>query len=45
MTASLYDLIIIGTGAERAILAIPLTASRKRILILETGSWLSHEKC
>jgi choline dehydrogenase-like flavoprotein len=40
---SLYDVIIIGTGAGGGTLAAWLAPSGKRILLLERGSWLPRE--
>ncbi|NJM21219.1 MAG: GMC family oxidoreductase, partial [Richelia sp. SM1_7_0] len=44
MTASYYDVIIIGTGAGGGTLAYHLAPSGKKILILERGSFLPREK-
>ncbi|RCJ32877.1 dehydrogenase [Nostoc minutum NIES-26] len=44
MTASHYDLIIIGTGAGGGTLAYRLAPTGKKILILERGPFLPREK-
>ncbi len=44
MNASVYDVIIIGTGAGGGTLAHALAASGKRILLLERGQWLPRER-
>ncbi|MEB3218669.1 MAG: GMC family oxidoreductase [Nostocales cyanobacterium 94392] len=44
MTASYYDVIIIGTGAGGSTLAYHLAPTGKKILILERGSFLPREK-
>jgi len=42
--ATIYDVIIIGTGAGGGTLAAQLASSGKSILLLERGPWLPREK-
>ncbi len=44
MNTSVYDVIIIGTGAGGGTLAHALAASGKRILLIERGDWLPRER-